>query len=138
MEKVQVKTEVVSDMEEESVDIMDTSDDNSRGSVNENQGLTFTNFSIEAILRPNFGVRPTNERKTAFVEITRPNNRISAPSPTSSEKSFKSSSSPSSPAVSPGSDSRPLLFPAWVYCTRYSDRPSSGMSFLLSVYVLNY
>lgn len=23
-------------------------------------------------------------------------------------------------------DSKPMLWPAWVYCTRYSDRPSSG------------
>uniref|UniRef100_A0A3Q3QJ79 Homeobox protein engrailed-like n=1 Tax=Monopterus albus TaxID=43700 RepID=A0A3Q3QJ79_MONAL len=26
----------------------------------------------------------------------------------------------------PTSESQPLLWPAWVYCTRYSDRPSSG------------
>lgn len=26
----------------------------------------------------------------------------------------------------PGPDSGPMLWPAWVYCTRYSDRPSSG------------
>jgi hypothetical protein len=25
----------------------------------------------------------------------------------------------------------PQLWPAWVYCTRYSDRPSSGEFFLL-------
>lgn len=25
-----------------------------------------------------------------------------------------------------GKDPQPLLWPAWVYCTRYSDRPSSG------------
>ncbi|XP_056587332.1 homeobox protein engrailed-1b [Triplophysa dalaica] len=26
----------------------------------------------------------------------------------------------------PSKESQPLLWPAWVYCTRYSDRPSSG------------
>ncbi|XP_030607774.1 homeobox protein engrailed-1-B-like isoform X2 [Archocentrus centrarchus] len=26
----------------------------------------------------------------------------------------------------PAKESQPLLWPAWVYCTRYSDRPSSG------------
>ncbi|XP_028319026.1 homeobox protein engrailed-1b isoform X2 [Gouania willdenowi] len=26
----------------------------------------------------------------------------------------------------PAKDSQPMLWPAWVYCTRYSDRPSSG------------
>ncbi|XP_058478465.1 homeobox protein engrailed-1-B-like [Solea solea] len=28
--------------------------------------------------------------------------------------------------AAPAADSQPLLWPAWVYCTRYSDRPSSG------------
>uniref|UniRef100_A0A3Q3XRH0 Homeobox protein engrailed-like n=1 Tax=Mola mola TaxID=94237 RepID=A0A3Q3XRH0_MOLML len=28
--------------------------------------------------------------------------------------------------ASPASESKPMLWPAWVYCTRYSDRPSSG------------
>uniref|UniRef100_H3BVL7 Engrailed homeobox 1a n=1 Tax=Tetraodon nigroviridis TaxID=99883 RepID=H3BVL7_TETNG len=27
---------------------------------------------------------------------------------------------------STGAGSQPMLWPAWVYCTRYSDRPSSG------------
>ncbi|XP_060923245.1 homeobox protein engrailed-1-B-like [Limanda limanda] len=29
-------------------------------------------------------------------------------------------------AAAPSKESQPLLWPAWVYCTRYSDRPSSG------------
>ncbi|KAM8731136.1 homeobox protein engrailed-2a [Acanthopagrus latus] len=38
-----------------------------------------------------------------------------------------SSDSDSSQASSnPSSTSQPMLWPAWVYCTRYSDRPSSG------------
>ncbi|XP_041638327.1 homeobox protein engrailed-1-B-like [Cheilinus undulatus] len=28
--------------------------------------------------------------------------------------------------AAPTAESQPLLWPAWVYCTRYSDRPSSG------------
>lgn len=28
----------------------------------------------------------------------------------------------------PAKESTPMLWPAWVYCTRYSDRPSSGMA----------
>ncbi|CDQ65666.1 homeobox protein engrailed-2b-like [Oncorhynchus mykiss] len=36
-----------------------------------------------------------------------------------------SSDSDSSQAISAPS-SKPMLWPAWVYCTRYSDRPSSG------------
>ncbi|RVE58736.1 hypothetical protein OJAV_G00197000 [Oryzias javanicus] len=37
-----------------------------------------------------------------------------------------SSDSDSSQASSNPSVSQPMLWPAWVYCTRYSDRPSSG------------
>ncbi|XP_041823485.1 homeobox protein engrailed-2a [Melanotaenia boesemani] len=37
-----------------------------------------------------------------------------------------SSDSDSSQASSNPSKSQPMLWPAWVYCTRYSDRPSSG------------
>ena len=29
-----------------------------------------------------------------------------------------------------GKEKKPLVWPAWVYCTRYSDRPSSGESLL--------
>lgn len=37
-----------------------------------------------------------------------------------------SSDSDSSQASSNPAQSQPMLWPAWVYCTRYSDRPSSG------------
>ncbi|XP_026217225.1 homeobox protein engrailed-2a [Anabas testudineus] len=37
-----------------------------------------------------------------------------------------SSDSDSSQASSNQASSQPMLWPAWVYCTRYSDRPSSG------------
>ncbi|KAM3860220.1 homeobox protein engrailed-2a [Diretmus argenteus] len=37
-----------------------------------------------------------------------------------------SSDSDSSQASSTRSGTQPMLWPAWVYCTRYSDRPSSG------------
>lgn len=30
------------------------------------------------------------------------------------------------PAAPAGPAAKPMLWPAWVYCTRYSDRPSSG------------
>lgn len=36
------------------------------------------------------------------------------------------SESDSSQSNSSGQLSQPMLWPAWVYCTRYSDRPSSG------------
>ena len=130
IENLQIKKEVSSDGEDECVDIMET-DESSRDLPNDNEEITFTNFSIEAILRPNFGMRSkTVEMKSAFTEITGQNNPVPASSPSGSEKSYKrSTSSPTSPAVSPGTESRSLLFPAWVYCTRYSDRPSSGILF---------
>ncbi|KAM4623679.1 homeobox protein engrailed-2b-like [Polymixia lowei] len=37
-----------------------------------------------------------------------------------------SSDSDSSSQASSAPSSKPMLWPAWVYCTRYSDRPSSG------------
>lgn len=37
-----------------------------------------------------------------------------------------SSDSDSSSQASSTPSSKPILWPAWVYCTRYSDRPSSG------------
>lgn len=135
IENLQIKKEVISDGEDECVDIMET-DESSRDIPNDNEEITFTNFSIDAILRPNFGMRSkTVEMKSAFTEITRQNTPEPVSSPSGSDKSYKrSTSSPTSPAVSPGTESRSLLFPAWVYCTRYSDRPSSGIShfFVLS------
>lgn len=36
-----------------------------------------------------------------------------------------------------GKDNRGLLWPAWVYCTRYSDRPSSGKATVyVSIHIL--
>lgn len=57
-------------------------------------------FSIDNILRPEFGgPRPRD----------RPVDLSKAPAQSSDSK-------------------QPMLWPAWVYCTRYSDRPSSGES----------
>ncbi|XP_035527161.1 homeobox protein engrailed-2b-like [Morone saxatilis] len=38
----------------------------------------------------------------------------------------RGSSGGRSPQANPAPASKPMLWPAWVYCTRYSDRPSSG------------
>ncbi len=34
-------------------------------------------------------------------------------------------------------DDKTNLFPAWVYCTRYSDRPSAGKYFKKIAFILN-
>ncbi|XP_014879504.1 homeobox protein engrailed-1-B-like [Poecilia latipinna] len=40
--------------------------------------------------------------------------------------SCRSPESSEAPAAPAGPAAKPMLWPAWVYCTRYSDRPSSG------------
>ncbi|KAI7809582.1 homeobox protein engrailed-2b [Triplophysa rosa] len=50
-----------------------------------------------------------------------------APLKTHAETGDQCSSSDSDSSQSnPGQAKQPILWPAWVYCTRYSDRPSSG------------
>jgi hypothetical protein len=47
------------------------------------------------------------------------------------------SSNPDEKLVNNDCKKGPQLWPAWVYCTRYSDRPSSGEFLLLkSVYTM--
>ncbi|KAM9804823.1 homeobox protein engrailed-1-B-like [Neosynchiropus ocellatus] len=98
-----------------------------------------TNFFIDNILRPDFGCKKEPGPRAHASEPAGP---PGTPGPDSSSdgSSCSSSSSPggrkpeespggpeSSSVVTEGSpESRPLLWPAWVYCTRYSDRPSSG------------
>lgn len=108
-------------------------------------------FSIANILRPEFGSARSSGARTAGptrpVPIVSPpggpsggppapidlsrvsSNPVQPPPPPPSVASVASStSSTSSSSTENGSSSDPLLWPAWVYCTRYSDRPSSGES----------
>ncbi|PAV88615.1 hypothetical protein WR25_19526 [Diploscapter pachys] len=93
---------------------------------------TTLKFSIESILDPNFG-----NKECSYKDITPVSSNSSAtssfPSPSSVSLNCESFSSPSNPSLPSGSSSSsPLLLenrsilPAWVYCTRYSDRPSAG------------
>lgn len=45
----------------------------------------------------------------------------------------------SSPQTGSAHEAKPMLWPAWVYCTRYSDRPSSGwwIHLFLSQFLVN-
>lgn len=55
-----------------------------------------------------------------------------APRKTRAETGDQCSSSDSDSSQSnTGQAKQPILWPAWVYCTRYSDRPSSGMNTIL-------
>lgn len=70
-------------------------------------------FSIDNILRPDFGHPPK------FQCASGSNSRSASIAPNS--PNYGSSGSVGSQSSAPQ-----LLWPAWVYCTRYSDRPSSG------------
>ena len=122
-------------------------------SVNQNSGI-FTRFTIEEILKPDFGRNQLTTSVLNYSShpkshvISHPysdgltlnlttHNRNGNQSSRSSRESFcgsdgesNAASSPrTSPAVSPSTSPRQgggQLWPAWVYCTRYSDRPSAG------------
>nr|BAU59349.1 engrailed1 [Pedetontus unimaculatus] len=77
-------------------------------------------FSVENILKPEFGRRAIQQRPVVLQE-----------SPTNLPRSLtpprKSTDPPGKKEkLDPQLPKGPLVWPAWVYCTRYSDRPSSG------------
>ncbi|XP_059199960.1 homeobox protein engrailed-2b-like [Centropristis striata] len=120
------------------------------------QSHTITNFYIDNILRPDFGRKRKNgtlvregdslgviirreelrgrkssktgnpqqggaegEKKedTGASEEQHPDTEARSPDLRAGDEDPKASSAPAS---------KPMLWPAWVYCTRYSDRPSAG------------
>uniref|UniRef100_A0A7N6AE01 Homeobox protein engrailed-like n=1 Tax=Anabas testudineus TaxID=64144 RepID=A0A7N6AE01_ANATE len=85
-----------------------------------------TNFFIDNILRPDFGRK---KDPAATLEECSPASQESHNSPAAPQTEPVGSTvsdSDSSQASSNQASSQPMLWPAWVYCTRYSDRPSSG------------
>ena len=125
---------------------------------NDSSGV-FTRFTIEEILKPDFGrinqlttpvldysanpkshviSHPFTDRGlslnlTTHSRCNRQTSKSSRDSICGSDGESNSASSPrTSPAVSPATSPRQgggQLWPAWVYCTRYSDRPSAGRQF---------
>ncbi|PIK49305.1 engrailed [Apostichopus japonicus] len=106
-----------------------------------------TNFSIDNILRKDFGttirnhddhIRQLNKltvenifRKNVLLENDR--RKTKDDSEIVPEKS-STYGNPEKEKRKKSSDSKAsLLWPAWVYCTRYSDRPSSGKSIVLLI-----
>ncbi|XP_053327601.1 homeobox protein engrailed-1 [Spea bombifrons] len=88
-----------------------------------------TNFFIDNILRPDFGCRkepPGREN----VNPLHPRGGNNTPTPSPDSDTPSDASNPGlllvGPPVTPTNKADPLVWPAWVYCTRYSDRPSSG------------
>lgn len=90
-------------------------------------------FSIDRILSPEFGPR-TNGRHSGRARKEAAAARRQDPTPVSEssgdESRLQGVASPEHPPTKGGkSGQQGLLWPAWVYCTRYSDRPSSGTGF---------
>uniref|UniRef100_A0A665X5L8 Homeobox protein engrailed-like n=1 Tax=Echeneis naucrates TaxID=173247 RepID=A0A665X5L8_ECHNA len=93
-----------------------------------------TNFFIDNILRPDFGKRKDGgaNREESSLASRESHSSPAAPqtepvgSTVPAEGTSTPSDSDSSQASSNQAMSQPMLWPAWVYCTRYSDRPSSG------------
>lgn len=85
-------------------------------------------FSIDNILKADFGRRitdPINIRKS------KPTKKVVHETVKEFEDTSKSgpvdlSKTDTEKGGKSESGSQPMLWPAWVYCTRYSDRPSSG------------
>lgn len=108
-------------------------------------------FSIDNILKADFGSKLTESlmknsnsknsgaKKTNssnkikpmdLTSLTQEVNQTEVSSPISSPEQKTSKDSDSSSSKS----SDPMVWPAWVYCTRYSDRPSSGMCFFYNCF----
>lgn len=79
-------------------------------------------FSIDNILKADFGrritdplnIRKSKAKKVAAAEVREESSKAAIPVDLSKNEEKEEKK-------------EPLLWPAWVYCTRYSDRPSSGM-----------
>ncbi|XP_063631511.1 homeobox protein invected-like isoform X1 [Cydia splendana] len=95
-------------------------------------------FSIDNILKADFGRRitdPMKRKKREVKEVKEAKEEARVPEVKSGEKGgaidlSKGDDSASNSGSTTGTSSGdgPMVWPAWVYCTRYSDRPSSGRS----------
>ncbi|KAJ0012351.1 hypothetical protein NQD34_013326, partial [Periophthalmus magnuspinnatus] len=92
-----------------------------------------TNFYIDNILRADFGrrkdKRPGSERGVAGLDVSGPGEKQEVTKEKGRGAEGKDSgdeTSKSEADASAGPAAKPMLWPAWVYCTRYSDRPSAG------------
>lgn len=135
---------------------------NNSNNNNNTQHQANLKFSIDNILKADFGRRITDpislkksRQKKSQLTGVRPIDLSKDFFETSSEGSERGSErgsetsstrnvSPSLPVCSPASNSTPtsnteskaMQWPAWVYCTRYSDRPSSGKFFICYIFLI--
>lgn len=126
-----------------------------------------TNFFIDNILRPDFGRKKPDEsvlrrnesspgqpgdagevgQVSSTESTSTPHTGKKADTVTddeplkvrgeSKEQCLSSDSELSQPNSSTLTQNQPMLWPAWVYCTRYSDRPSAGNTPQSSLYISN-
>ncbi|XP_076629891.1 uncharacterized protein LOC143346042 [Colletes latitarsis] len=128
--------------------INNTNHHNNHNNNNNLQHQAGLKFSIDNILKADFGRRITDPislkksrpKKVAPRPIDLTKDFLESSSETSEKSSSETNSTTNTSPVSvttgnptsnasgpPASDSaEPFTWPAWVYCTRYSDRPSSG------------
>lgn len=81
-------------------------------------------FSIDRILSPEFGPRANGRHQARARKEAAAARREAAATDSSGDDARGKADLPTNGAKAPGTPG--LLWPAWVYCTRYSDRPSSG------------
>jgi len=85
------------------------------------EGQQALKFSIDNILRPEFG--DARKQKTSSKKRSAADD---SPVDLSKECCDTKNGKTESRVSSPTSENNNMMWPAWVYCTRYSDRPSSG------------
>lgn len=97
----------------------------SRQNNNNETNGTSLKFSIDNILKADFGRRITEPMNVRKARAPRKATDESTGKPVDLSKAEPESKG-ASPTNSEPIGQQPMLWPAWVYCTRYSDRPSSG------------
>ncbi|KAK3607939.1 hypothetical protein CHS0354_006534 [Potamilus streckersoni] len=92
----------------------------------QNCNTSFTKFTIDEILKPDFGKnRLTIGILNVSVRTGATDEKCTSAQPCSKEENGTKNYSRSESKGSDDLGSKPI-WPAWVYCTRYSDRPSAG------------
>ncbi|XP_033209726.1 homeobox protein invected-like isoform X2 [Belonocnema kinseyi] len=137
------RTGPVSNGIQNNVNAMNNNDNHNNNNLQHQAGLK---FSIDNILKADFGRRITDpislKKSRTKKVITRPidltkdflesssegSERGSEASTTNTSPGVPTSNAPNSVPGTPGNEPGKMVWPAWVYCTRYSDRPSSGRS----------
>lgn len=103
---------------------------------NGDAGNASLKFSIDNILKADFGRRitdPIHIRKTKPKKVTVEGQKSydeAKIGPVDLSKTDQQNEKSSDGGKTEGN--QPMLWPAWVYCTRYSDRPSSGRIVVLN------